>query len=56
MLYFAKQVQKKSIKFLSPYFHELMGRIEEHVGKKYLMVDSHMLDKVLDKIKEIKGI
>ena len=29
-----------------------MGKIEEHEGKKYLMVNDYMLNKVLDKIKE----
>ena len=33
-----------------------MGRIEEHEGSKHLMGDDYMLDKVLDKIKEIIGI
>ena len=41
---------------LSLYFHELMGKIEELEGKKYLMVDDYIVDKVLDKIKEIIGI
>ena len=31
-------------------------KIEEHEGKKYLMVDVYMLHKVLDKIKEIINI
>ena len=31
-------------------------KIEEHEGKKYLMVDVYMLRKVLDKIKEIINI
>ena len=33
-----------------------MGKIEEHEGKKYLIVDGYMLDIVLDKIKETIGI
>ena len=41
---------------LSLYFHELMGKIEELEGKKCLMVDDYIVDKVLDKIKEIIGI
>ena len=32
-----------------------MKAIEEHEGKKCLMVDDYMLDKILDKIKEIIG-
>ena len=41
---------------LSLYYHELMGKFKEHEGKKYLMVDDHIINKVLDKIKEITGI
>ena len=41
---------------LSVHYPELMGKIKESKGKKYLMVDDYMLDKVLDKIKEIIGI
>ena len=33
-----------------------MEKIQEHEGKKYLMVDDHMLVKVFDKIKEIIDI
>ena len=33
-----------------------MRQIKEHAGKKYLMVDYNILDKVLDKTKEIIGI
>ena len=34
-----------------------MGKVKEHGGKKkYLMIDYYVLDKVLDKIKEIIGI
>ena len=33
-----------------------MGKIKEHEGKKYLMVDDYVLDKILDKIKEIIDI
>ena len=43
----------KSIKMLS---HELMEKIEELEGKKYLMTDDSILDKVLDKVKLIIGI
>ena len=41
---------------LSLHYHELMGKIEEHEGNKYLMVDEYILDKVLDKFNEIIGI
>lgn len=36
--------------------HELMEKIEELQGKKYLMTDDSILDKVLDKVKLIIGI
>ena len=34
------------------YYDELIGKIEEHEGKKFLVVDDYMLGKVLDKIKK----
>lgn len=37
---------------LSLYYHELMGKDKEHEGKKWLMIDDHVLDKVLRKIKQ----
>ena len=33
-----------------------MGKTEEHLAKKYLMVDDCMLNKALNKIKKIIGI
>ena len=33
-----------------------MEKIEEHKRKKYRMIDDHMYDKVLDKIKIVIGI
>lgn len=33
-----------------------MGKIQEHEGKKYLMVDDYMLDKAIGKSKEIIDI
>ena len=41
---------------LSLHYHELIEKIEEHEGQKYLMVVNYMLDKAFDKIKEIIGI
>ena len=41
---------------LSLHYYGLMRKSEEHEGKKYMMVDDHMLDKALDMIKEIIGI
>ena len=40
---------------LGLHYYELMGKIEKHEWKKYLMVNDHMLNKVLDKIKESIG-
>ena len=40
---------------LSLYYHELVEKIEECEGKKYLMIDDYMLNKMLDKIKVITG-
>ena len=34
----------------------LTAKIEENVGKKYLIVDDYMLNKALAKVKEIIGI
>ena len=56
MIYFTTYVHSESMKILSLYYHELLGKIEEHEGKNYLMVDDYMLDKVLDKIKKMTGI
>ena len=41
---------------LSLHYHELIGKIGEHEGTKYLMVYDYVLSKALDKIKEIIGI
>ena len=41
---------------LSLYYHELVGKIEEHKGKMYLMVDDYMPNKVLYKTIKIAGI
>ena len=41
---------------LSLHYHELMENIEEHEGKKCLIVDGYMLNKELDNVKEIIGI
>ena len=38
------------------HYNELMGKIKENEGKKYLMVNDYILDKVLDKIKKTIGI
>ena len=41
---------------LSLHYHELMGKSEEQEGKKYLINDGYILDKVLDKINKIIDI
>ena len=38
------------------HYNESMGKIKEHEGKKYLMVNDYILDKVLDKIKKTIGL
>ena len=52
-IYFTRYVNYKSIKMLSLYFDKFMGKIKEHERKKHLIIDGYMLNKVLDKIKEI---
>ena len=47
---------KKSIKIIRLHYDELIGKIEEHEWKKYLMVPDYMLDKELGKIKKLIGI
>ena len=51
-IYFTRYVYKNSRKILSLHYHELMGKIEKHEGKNYLMVDDYMLNKELDKIRK----
>ena len=40
----------------SLYYHELIGKIKEDEGQKYLMDDDYMLHKAIVNIKEIIGI
>ena len=56
MIYFTRYVHSKSIKVLNLHYHELIGKTEEHEGKKYLTYHDYLLDKVLDMIKEIIDI
>ena len=56
MIYFTRYVHSKLIKMLSLYYHELMGKVKIYEVKKFLMIDGYVLNKVLDKIKEIIGI
>ena len=54
-IYFTRYVHSKSMKMLSLHY-ELMEKTEEHERKKLLMLNDYVLDRVLDKIKEIIGI
>ena len=56
VIYFTRYIHKEPVKMLSICYHELMGKTEEHEGKKCFMVDDQMLGKVIHKIKEIIGI
>ena len=46
---------KKPTKILKLCCHELLGKLEEHEGKKYFITDD-MFDKVLDKMNKMIGI
>ena len=50
MINFTRYHPDKSITVLNLYYDEL---IEKYQGKKYLMVDDFIVDKLLDKIKRI---
>ena len=51
MIYSTRYDRGRTGTMLSLCYHELMGNIQEHGGKKYLMVDDYVLDKVLDRMK-----
>ena len=53
VIYFTRYVHIKSIKMLNPHYHNLVGKLEEHKGKKYSVVDDYMPSKILHQIKEI---
>ena len=53
MIYFTRYHFDKSITMLNVYCDELIGKIVDFQGKKYLMVHGCTLDKVLDKNKRI---
>lgn len=46
----------QSIKMLRLYYHELMGKVRKHKGKKDFMIYDYVLYKVLNKTKEIIGV
>ena len=49
-IYFTRYNYKKSTRML--YYNELMGKIKVYKGKKYLIVNDCMLNKVLHKVKK----
>ena len=51
VIYFTRYHLDKSITMLNLYFDEIIGKIGECEGKKYLIVDDFTLDRTLDKIK-----
>ena len=55
-IYFIRYVHSKSTKMLSLYYHEIMGKVKKHEGKKCLKITDYVLNKVLDKIKEVIDI
>lgn len=46
VIYFTRYDRGKPIRMLSVYCHELVGKVEEHNDKIYLMVDDNILGKV----------
>ena len=55
VIYFTRYFHNKLIKILRLHYDELIGNIEEHERKKYLIVD-YVLGRVLGKIKRIISI
>ena len=53
MIYFTRYHPDKSRAMLNLHYHELIGKVEEYEGKKYLMVDDYTRNRLLDKIKRI---
>ena len=51
--YFTRYVHQKLIKMLSLYYHDLIGKIEEHAEIKMFAGWWLLLEKVLDKIREV---
>ena len=45
VIYFTIYARNKSLKMLSLHYDESVGKIKEHEGKKYLMVDNYILNK-----------
>ena len=45
VIYFTRYHSEKSVTILNLYYDELIGKIEQYEGKKYLMVDDYTQDK-----------
>ena len=56
LICFSRYGHSNSTKMSILHYHELVGIIEEHEGKNYLVVDYYMPTKLLDMIKHIIGI
>ena len=56
MICFTRYVHGKSMKMSSLHYRELTREIKYHERDKYLMVDDYMVDKILERIKEITNI
>ena len=55
VIYYTTYTHCKSMKIITLHYNELIRKIEDHEGKKYLMFGDLILGKVLEKIKEIIG-
>ena len=45
VIYFTRYHSEKSVTILNLYYDELIGKIEQYEGKKYLMADDYTQDK-----------
>ena len=53
VIYFTSYVHSKSIKMISLGYLKLMGKVKQNEGKKKLMINDCVINKVLDKTKEV---
>ena len=56
MIYFTIYDSGKSMRILSLHYNKLKGKIEKKKGERYFIACHFILNKVLDKIKEMIGI
>ena len=56
MIYFTIYDSGKSVRILSLHYNKLKGKIEKKKGERYFIACHFILNKVLDKIKEMIGI